>query len=218
MTVAYLFHHRLLHLLTRPLPPGHRQLTTFTVTEPFMTSIKVSFAAGVALALPIVLWQLWGFLAPAVDEKVQRSIRGLTAFAAALLIAGTVFGYRIALPAALKFLVHYDHTTYNVQIRAADYITFAILVLAACGAVFELPIVVLGLVRIRAVTSAKLRRNRRIGYLIVACIGVALPGVDPVTTIVETIPLAILYELSIWLAVAFEKRWDAARAPLSAGI
>jgi sec-independent protein translocase protein TatC len=79
-------------------------------------------------------------------------------------------------------------------------------VLAACGAVFELPIVVLGLVRVGALTSAKLRRNRRIGYMIVAVIGVALPGV-PITTVVETIPLAILFESSIWLSVLFERRW-----------
>jgi sec-independent protein translocase protein TatC len=216
--VAYTFHHRLLYWLTRPLPAGHRQLLTLTVTEPFTTSIKLSLTAGFALALPIVLWQLWAFLAPAVDQSAQRSIRGLTAFAAVLLGVGVGFGYRLALPAALKFLVHYDHAQYNVQIRAADYISFAILVLAACGAVFELPIVVLGLVRIRALTSAKLRGNRRIGYMIVACIGVALPGVDPVTTIVETIPLAVLYELSIWMAVAFERRWDARRHELSVGI
>jgi len=215
--IAYVFHHRLLHWITRPLPEGHRRLLTLTVTEPFTTSFKLSFVAGFALALPIVLWQLWAFLAPAVEPKVQRSLRGLTVFAAALLAVGIGFGYRIALPAALRFLVHYDHSQYNIQIRAADYITFAILVLAACGAVFELPIVVLGLVRVRALTSDKLRRNRRIGYMIVACIGVALPGVDPVTTIVETIPLAILFEASIWLAVAFEKRWDASRALASAG-
>jgi sec-independent protein translocase protein TatC len=215
--VGYTFHHQLLSWLTRPLPPGHRQLTTFTVTEPFTTSLKLSFAAGFALALPVVLWQMWAFFAPAITPSVQRSIRASTAFACGLMVAGVAFGYRLALPAALKFLVHYDHTHYNIQIRAADYITFAILVLAACGAVFELPIVVLGLVRIRAITSAKLRRNRRIGYMVVACIGVALPGVDPVTTIVETIPLALLFEVSIWLSVAFEKRWDARRAPLSAG-
>ena len=74
---------------------------------------------------------------------------------------------------------------------------------------FELPIVVLGLVRIRALTLAKLRNNRRIGYMIVACIGVALPGVDPITTSSETIPLAILFEASIWLSVILEKRWFA---------
>ncbi|MGH9142516.1 MAG: twin-arginine translocase subunit TatC, partial [Vicinamibacterales bacterium] len=89
----------------------------------------------------------------------------------------------------------------------ADYLSFAVLVLAACGAVFELPIAVLGLVRVGALTSAKLRRNRRIGYFTVAVIGVALPGVDPVTTVLETIPLAVLFEASIWLAVLCERRW-----------
>ena len=217
-TVAYVFHHRILHWLTRPLPVGHRQLLTLTVTEPFTTSLKLSIVAGFALALPVVLWQLWAFFAPALDPRAQRSIRGLTVFASMLLAVGVGFGYRVALPAALRFLVHYDHSSYNIQIRAADYISFAILVLAACGAVFELPIVVLGLVRIRALTSAKLRRNRKIGYMIVACIGVALPGVDPVTTIIETVPLAILFETSIWLAVAFENRWRPATGPLSAGV
>jgi sec-independent protein translocase protein TatC len=207
-TVAYVFHHRIVQWLTQPLPPGHRHLTTFTVTEPFTTSLKVSFAAGFALALPVVLWQLWGFFAPALDPRTQRSIRGLTVFAAGLLVMGVGFGYRVGLPSALKFLVHYDHTIYNTQIRAADYISFAVLVLAACGAVFELPIVVLGLVRVRALTAARLRGNRKIGYMIVACIGVALPGVDPLTTIIETIPLAILFEASIWLAVVFERRWQ----------
>jgi sec-independent protein translocase protein TatC len=216
-TLAYAFHHRIVWWLTNRLPIHHRHLLTLTVTEPFTTSLKVSLAAGFALALPVVLWQIWGFFAPAINPGTQRSIRGLTAFASLLLVAGIAFGYRIALPAALKFLVHYDNGIYNVQIRAADYISFAILVLAACGAVFELPVVVLGLVRVRALTSAKLRRNRKLGYMIVAAIGVALPGVDPVTTIIETIPLAILFEASIWLAVVFEKRWTAARELLSAG-
>jgi sec-independent protein translocase protein TatC len=134
-----------------------------------------------------------------------------------LLAVGVGFGYRVALPAALRFLVHYDHSSYNIQIRAADYISFAVLVLAACGAVFELPIVPRAGAH-QSTQSAKLRRNRKIGYMIVACIGVALPGVDPVTTIIETVPLAILFETSIWLAVAFENRWRPATGPLSAGV
>ena len=205
--VAFTFHRRVIALLVDQLPVNHRHLLTLGVAEPFTTSLKVSFALGFALALPIVLWQLWNFVAPAMTPKTQRGIVGFTVFAAALLVGGTVFGYRIALPAALHFLTNYDNSVYNVQIRAADFISFAVLVLAACGAVFELPIVVLGLVRVGALTSKKLRSNRRIGYMIVAVIGVALPGVDPVTTIVETIPLAILFEASIWLSVFFERRW-----------
>lgn len=207
--LAYVFHRRILHTLMQALPADHRRLTTYGVTEPFTTSLKVSIAAGVLLALPIVLWQLWAFLAPALNPRTQRSIATFVVFAGALMVVGIVFGDRVALPAALKFLTNYDNSVYNVQIRAADYISFAVLVLAACGAVFELPIAVLGLVRVGALSSQKLRRNRRVGYLIVCVIGVALPGVDPITTIVETIPLLLLFEASIWIAAFFEKRWFA---------
>lgn len=208
-TAAYIVHGRILRVLIDALPAQHRKLITFGVAEPFTTSLKLSIVAGFLIALPVVLWQLWAFLAPALDPKTQRSIAGFVAFAGALMIGGVIFGDRVALPAALKFLTNYDNNLYNIQLRAADFISFAVLVLAACGAVFELPIAVLGLVRVKALTSAKLRRNRRMGYLIVTIIGVALPGVDPVTTVIETIPLAILFEASIWLSVLFERRWFA---------
>jgi len=159
-----------------------------------------------------VVWQLWAFFAPAFDRSVERAVRLGSVFVVGLAAAGVVFGDRVALPGALQFLVHYDDSLYRIQIRASDYVSFAVLVLAACAAVFELPVVVLGLVRVRALTSAKLRRNRRIGYLAVASIAVALPGVDPVTTTLEALPLAALYEASIWLSVAFERRWRTAAA------
>jgi sec-independent protein translocase protein TatC len=206
---GYMVHQRILHVLVAALPADHRKLVTFGVTEPFTTSVKVSIVAGFLLALPIVLWQLWAFLAPALNPRTQHAIAGFVFFAGGLMVAGVIFGDRIALPAALKFLTNYDNSIYRVQIRAADYISFAVLVLAACAAVFELPIVVLGLVRVKALTSTKLRKNRRVGYLIVAIIGVALPGVDPVTTTIETIPLALLFEASIWMSVFFERRWFA---------
>jgi sec-independent protein translocase protein TatC len=205
--VAYVLHRRILHVLTEALPANHRKLVTFGVTEPFTTSLKLSIVAGLLLALPIVLWQLWAFFAPALDPGTQRSISGFVFFAGALMVAGVVFGDRVALPAALKFLTNYDNSIYDVQIRAADYISFALLVLAACGVVFELPIAILGLVRVGALSSSKLRRHRRRGYFIVTCIGVALPGVDPVTTMIETIPLAVLFEASIWASLVFERRW-----------
>jgi|SRR5579872_1994186 len=209
--LAYVVHRRILHLLIAALPPNHRRLTTFGVAEPFTTSLTVSIVAGVLIALPIVLWQVWAFFAPALDQAVDRAIGGFAAFAGVLMLVGVVFGDRVALPAALRFLTNYDNSVFNVQLRASDYISFALLVFAACGAVFELPLVVLGLVRVRALTSEKLRRNRRLGYLIVCVVGVALPGVDPVTTTIETIPLLILFEASIWMSAFFERRWFVAR-------
>jgi sec-independent protein translocase protein TatC len=206
--VGYAVHRRVLELLVAALPRHHRQLVTLGVTEPFTTSLELSLVVGIALALPVVLWQLWAFLAPGFRPGAANGIGWFVALAVVLMGFGVAFGDRVALPAALRFLTTYDDGVYDIQVRAADYLSFAVLVLAACGAVFELPVAVLGLVRVGALTSARLRRNRRIGYFVVAVIGVALPGVDPVTTIVETIPLAVLFEASIWLAILCERRWQ----------
>jgi sec-independent protein translocase protein TatC len=209
--VAFAFHVRIIHWLNGPLPDRFKP-TTLGVAEPFLTSMVVSLWVGFVLAFPVVLWQLWSFLAPAFREHTQRILVGFVAFASLLLAGGLVFGYYVALPAAVHFLTNYDTSLYNTQIRAKDYYSFVLLVLAAVGVVFELPIFVLALVRIRVLTTAKLRRNRRIGYVIVAAVAIALPGVDPVTTLLEMGPLMVLFELSIWLAVFFEKRWKAHEA------
>jgi sec-independent protein translocase protein TatC len=210
-TVGYAFHARLIGLLNEALPPGRRHPITLGITEPFMTSIKVSLYAGFALALPVILWQTWGFLAPALAEGTQRVVGWFVGVSTLLFAVGVVFAYRVALPAAVHFLTGYDASIYNIQVRASSYYSFALLVLLAVGLVFELPIFMLGLVRLGITSSAKLRRNRRIGYVAVAALAVALPGVDPVTTAFEMVPLLFLYEGSIWLSVFFERRWRAAR-------
>jgi sec-independent protein translocase protein TatC len=213
--VAFVFHNELLAWLNHQLPAGHKKVTTLAVAEPFLISLKVSMWAGIALALPVILWQLWAFLAPAVDERAQRTVVTLVAFATVLLGCGVAFGYFLALPAATHYLLNYDKSIYNIQVQAKSYYPFAIQVMAAVGLVFELPIFILALVRLRILTTQKLRKNRRLGYFVVACIGVALPGIDPVTTTIETLPLLVLYEVSIWLAVILEKRWQ--KAPVATG-
>jgi sec-independent protein translocase protein TatC len=215
-TVAFIFHEHLLVWLNHQLPAGHRQVTTLAVAEPFLISLKVSMWAGLALALPVILWQLWAFLAPAIEERVQRTIVSLVLFATVLLCCGVAFGYFLALPGATHYLLNYDKSAYDIKVQAKSYYPFAIQVMAAVGLVFELPIFVLALVRLRVLTTQRLRKNRRIGYFVVACIGVALPGVDPVTTTIETLPLMVLYEVSIWLAVILEKRWQKARVAAEA--
>ena len=219
-SVVYAFHGHLLNWLNRPLPEHLRKPVTFGVAEPFITSFMVSFWASLLISLPIIIWQLWSFLAPAFAERSQRVIAGFSAFAALLLAGGIMFGYFVALPAAVHFLTSYDHQHFQIQVRAKDYYSFVITVLFAVGVVFELPIFVLGLARLGIVPSSKLRRNRRIGYVLVAVVAVALPGIDPVTTLFEMGPLMLLFEGSIWLAVFFEKRWkarDAAREAAFSG-
>ena len=203
---AFVVHGRIIHLLSAQLPPQHRKLLTLGIGEPFMTSVWVSLYLGSMLALPVILWQAWAFFIPAVEKSHERMLKAFVFLATALMVTGVLFGYYVALPAAAKFLTHFDSSIYNVQIQARPYISFATKVLLAMAIVFELPLFVIGLTRLEIITTAKLRRNRRIGYFIVACIGVALPGVDPVTTFFETVPLVILYELSIWLSVLLDRR------------
>jgi sec-independent protein translocase protein TatC len=215
-TVAFVFHHYLIRWLERPLPSDRRELITFGVAEPFLTSFKISLMAGIALAFPILLWQLWSFLAPAFEESSQRVVALFVGFASVLLACGVAFGYWLVLPQALHFLTHYDDQFYDINIRARDYFSFATAVLLGVGIVFELPIFVLGLVRLGILTTYTLRHNRRLGYFVVAVIAVLLPGIDPVTTTFEGIPLVVLYEGSIWLAVLLERRWGVREAEAAA--
>jgi sec-independent protein translocase protein TatC len=207
LIVGYVIHDHLIHWLNRPLPEGRvGRPITFGVAEPFLTSFKISLYAGFLLALPVILWQGWSFLAPALEEASQRRVMGFVFLATGLLVAGIVFGYFVALPAAVHYLTNYDKHLYDIRIRARDYYSFATMVMLAMAVVFELPILVIALVRLGILSTARLRRERRLGYFIVACIAVALPGIDPVTTVIEAVPLVILYELSIWLSVLLERR------------
>lgn len=206
--VAFAFQDRILHWLERPLP-GDKTLITFGVTEPFFTTIKVSFWVGLALALPVVLWQVWSFLAPAFQENSQRIVATCVAIATVLFVAGLAFAYFIVLPRALQFLTTYNEEFFQIEIRANYYFSFVTLGLIGFALVFQLPIFVLALVRLGVLTSGSLRRNRRIGYVSVLVVAILLPTVDPVSLAFEVVPLLLLFELSIWASVLLEKRWAA---------
>jgi sec-independent protein translocase protein TatC len=208
---AFAFNERVIDWLTRPLPDD-KQIVTFGVTEPFFTSIKVSLYAGFALALPIVLYQLWAFLAPAMEEHAQRIIAGFVAFATFLFAGGVAFGYFVVLPRAIEFLTNFNSELFDIQIRASYYFSFVSLALVGLGLVFEMPIFILALVRLQVLTAERLRRNRRMGIFLVVLVAVLLPTVDPVSLAFEVVPMLVLFELSIWLASVMERRW--ARAGL----
>jgi sec-independent protein translocase protein TatC len=205
--LTFVFHEQIMEWLTGPLP-NDKKLVTLGVTEPFTTSVKVSMIAALALALPIVLWQAWAFFAPAVQPHFERVVLVFVVLATVLFVTGVAFMYTIVLPRALDFLTSYDTELYNIQIRASYYYTFAAMTLLAGGLAFLMPIFVLGLVRLRVLTSDRLRKNRRIAYVLLLGFAILLPTVDPVSLAFETIPLLILFEMSIWLSVFMEKRWN----------
>ena len=208
--VAYAFHDHLLHWLNRPLPANLQKPVTFSPVEPFATSIMVSLWAGLLLALPVVFWQIWAFLAPAFEENRQRSMALLVMFATVLGLGGVAFGYWVILTPAIHFLTNYDSSQYTILIRARDYYRFVSFVLLGVALAFEVPVFVLALVRLRILSAARLRGTWRFGIFLMTVIGVLLPGVDPVSTILSVIPLVALYLLSIGLATFLEPRWRSA--------
>jgi sec-independent protein translocase protein TatC len=205
--LTFAFHEQIMEWLTGPLAED-KKLVTLGVTEPFTTSVKVSLIAALAIALPILLWQAWAFLAPAVQPHFERVVLVFVVLASMLFVTGVLFMYYVVLPRALGFLTSYDAELYDIQIRASYYYTFAAMTLLAGGLAFLMPIFVLALVRLRVLTSDRLRKNRRIAFVALLAFAILLPTVDPVSLAFEVVPLVLLFELSIWASVFMERRWD----------
>jgi sec-independent protein translocase protein TatC len=210
--VAFAFQADITRWLTRPLPDD-KEIITLGVIEPFTTAVKVSLGVAVAVTLPILLYQLWAFLAPAIEEGIQRTVAVFATLATILFAGGVAFSYFVVMPRALDFLTNFNDDVFQVQIRASYYFSFVTLTLLATGLAFQMPIFILALVRLRVLTADRLRRNRRMGILFMVVFAILLPTVDPVSLALEVVPLLILFELSIWLAAFMEKRWDIVDEP-----
>jgi sec-independent protein translocase protein TatC len=203
LALCFWQNHLLLELASAPLPSAHDKLITFGVSEPFTTTVTVAAYGAIILSLPIILYQAYAYLLPAFSRQQQRLILPLLLMIPALFIAGIVFGYFVVLPAATKFLLNFNDSQFNIQVRAKEYYGFFSITLLACGVMFQLPVGVLAVVRLGNVKVRQLTANRRYAYLACAVVAAALPGVDPVSMLLETAPLIALYELSIVLARLF---------------
>ena len=194
--------HLILDILNRPLP-GDTHPLTFGVTEPFMTTITNSGYAAILIALPVVLYEVYAFLLPAFSPRERRVALPLLLMVPGLFMAGVAFCYFVVLPPAIKFLLQFNADEFNTQVRARDYYSFVTLTMLAMGIGFQVPVGILAAVRLGITSPEKLRRSRRYAFLGCAVTAALLPTIDPVTMLLETIPLYLLYELSIVLARFF---------------
>ncbi|MEK6271821.1 MAG: twin-arginine translocase subunit TatC [Actinomycetota bacterium] len=191
--------HLLLEIANQPLP-GDRVPITFGVTEPFMTTLKVSIYAGILIALPVLLYQAYAFLLPALKPTEKRVVLPFLILVPLLFITGVAFSYFVVVPAATQFLLNFNDDQFNIQVRASEYYSFFMLTLIALGLVFQVPMGIVALTRLGIVTPQQLSHNRRYAYLILAVVAMLLPGTDPVTMLIELVPLLALFELSLILA------------------
>ena len=179
--------HLLLQVVNAPLPAG-RVPITLGVAEPFTTTATVSMYAAILLSLPVILHQIYAFVLPAFSNKERRVILPLLLMIPVLFIAGVAFAYFVVMPAALKFLLHFNDGQFNIQVRAKEYYTFVLTTMLAGGVIFQLPVGVLAVTRLGIVTPEQLSANRRYAYVVIAIVAAALPGVDPVSMLLEMLP------------------------------
>jgi len=186
------------------VPQGNKPVT-LGIGEPFTTTLGVTLLFALVFSLPIILFQLYGFVLPAFSPSERRIALPLLAAIPCLFAIGVLFGYFVVLPAAVRFFQNFNSGQFNVLVQAGPYYKFAATILLAMGLVFQVPVAILAATRAGIVTPKQLRHNRR--YAIVACAAIAafLPG-DAITLLLETVPLYVLYEASILLASLVERR------------
>jgi sec-independent protein translocase protein TatC len=197
-----------------PRHPTGDNPVTLGVGEPFTTTIAVSLLFALVISLPFILYEVYGFILPALSPDEKRIARPLLTAVPFLFAVGVAFGYFVVLPAAVRFFVNFNASEFNVLVQASQFYKFAATILLAMGLVFQVPVVILAATRVGLVTVQQLRKSRR--YAIVACAAIAafLPG-DAITLLLETIPLYVLYEASILVASVVVRR--AAARERSAG-
>jgi sec-independent protein translocase protein TatC len=196
----------LLEFAQGPLPDDRDQLITFGVTEPFTTTLTVATYGALVLALPFLLWQIYAYVLPAFSRSERKAVLPILILFPILFLAGIAFAYFVVMPAAVKFLLNFNDSQFNIQVRAKDYYSFFGLTMVAGGLVFQMPLVILAITRLGIVSVQQIAKNRRYAYLILAIIAAALPGVDPISMLIELVPLLVLFELSILLAKVFDRR------------
>ena len=212
----------LLEIANEPLPadcvPGPVERcvpSTFGVSEPFLTTITVAAYGAIVLALPVILYELYAYILPALTPGERRVTLPLMLLIPFLFVAGVVFAYFVVMPAAVNFLLNFNESEFNIQVRAREYYSFFALTLVALGFLFQVPIVILAVCRLGITTPQELAHNRRYAILAIAVVAMLLPGTDPVTMLISMVPLIILFEGSLILARFFGRPSleDAERAP-----
>jgi sec-independent protein translocase protein TatC len=192
-----------LDIVNRPLPDNLPQPITFGVTEQFTTTLTNSAYMGILLGLPVILYQVYAFILPAFSPAERRVATPLALMVPVLFISGVLFCYFIVLPPAIDFLLSFNSDQFRTEVRARDYYSFVMLTMGAMGLGFQIPVAIFALCKVGITTPEKLRKNRRYAILVIAVVASLLPTIDPVTLLLEMVPLLLLYEFSIVLAARF---------------
>jgi sec-independent protein translocase protein TatC len=192
-----------LEIVNGPLPDDVPEPITLGPAEAFYTTLTNAAYAAFLIALPVILYQLYAFILPAFSPTERRVATPLLLLVPVLFVGGVVFCYFVVLTPALEFLLNFNADEFNTQVRARDYYSFVTLLMIAMGIGFQIPVGVLAACKLGVTSAEKLRRSRRYAIVGIVVLASLLPTLDPLTLILESIPLYLLYELSILMAAAW---------------
>jgi len=184
---------------------------TIGVGEPFTTTLTVAAYFALLFALPVLIYEGYAFVIPALNPEERRIALPVMAVAPLLFLTGVAFAYLVVLPPAVHFLQGYNSENFDILVQAKTYYSFEILTMLGIGLAFQLPLGLLALQRMGAINARTLTKNWRYATVIIAVIAAAMPGADPVTTALEMLPLVLLYLASIVMLKIADRR-AAARA------
>jgi sec-independent protein translocase protein TatC len=192
-----------LEIVNKPLPDNVDQPITLGPAEAFYTTLTNAAYAALLIALPVILYQLYAFILPAFSPTERKVATPLLLLVPVLFVGGVVFCYFVVLTPALDFLLNFNADEFRTEVRARDYYSFVTLLMLAMGIGFQVPVGVLAACKLGVTNAEKLRRSRRYAIVAIVVLASLLPTLDPITLILESIPLYLLFELSILMAAAW---------------
>jgi sec-independent protein translocase protein TatC len=197
--ISFTFAETMIRILL--LPSGQVSCITLAPTEGFATFMRVALFSGIALAMPIIVWQVFAYVDPALMPNERRFVLRLGPFVVLLFVLGMLFCYFLLLPQALGFLLNFGGGVFQTELRCAEYISFATTFILMLGVVFEVPAVMFALVRVRVLSRARLAGMRRYVFLGVFVVAALItPTPDPFNQSLVAIPMYLLYELGLFLS------------------
>ncbi|MEW6623554.1 MAG: twin-arginine translocase subunit TatC [Bacillota bacterium] len=201
--ISYIFFEDLvLQFITAPLDGKNISLVQLTVTEAFMTKLKISILSGAVITLPFSTWQIWSFILPALYTHEKKYVLTITPISAFLFVVGVLFGYYVVLPFALIFFIAQGGKELLAMLSFARYVSFVLGFLVPFGLVFQLPLAVIFLSRIGVADYRFFKAKRKYAILIIFIISAVLTPADVVSQLLMAGPVILLYEISIvfsWL-------------------
>ncbi len=206
-TVLCLFFSRaILDFLTIPLRADPNVSLYFqTPYEAFMVHMKAALAGGILLSLPVWTTQLWLFVAPGLYEKEKKSLIPLIFCSLALFLTGCAFAYYLVIPAGLHFLLAFGSDSLKPMLMVGPYVSFFLGMILACGALFDFPLVMIGLVKLGVVTTRTMAEARKVVIVAILVIAaVVTPSPDPFSQLLLAVPLWVLFEVSLVICRRFE--------------